>query len=262
MSEIGKPTRIFKYTSFCTAQKIIKNGNIKFSKPSVFNDPFDCDIDILKFDFTSELSEEVKRDIREVKKICKNNPKFSEAEKEKSFWEDAYKESQINKIKSSCITCFSLVNDSVLMWSHYAEKHEGICLEFDNSISPRFENLNDNTDISEGQVLYSDYEEINYLSIEKREAIRRLFISKNSSWSYEKEYRMILLKDKPEYQNFNPQFLKSIYFGLKVSTKSIKEFIKLCHSFYHKDLKYFKCEKNNLTISIKRLSMNSFGEYY
>lgn len=33
-------------------------------------------------------------------------------------------------LQSSYVTCFSEINDNFLMWSHYASKHMGICLEF------------------------------------------------------------------------------------------------------------------------------------
>lgn len=37
----------------------------------------------------------------------------------------------VNKfLNNSYVTCFSETNDNFLMWSHYASKHSGICLEF------------------------------------------------------------------------------------------------------------------------------------
>ena len=37
----------------------------------------------------------------------------------------------VNKfLNNSYVTCFSETNDDFLMWSHYASKHSGICLEF------------------------------------------------------------------------------------------------------------------------------------
>jgi hypothetical protein len=41
-------------------------------------------------------------------------------------------------LKNSYVSCFSKTNNEFLMWSHYASKHSGICLEFslDNSSFP------------------------------------------------------------------------------------------------------------------------------
>ena len=39
--------------------------------------------------------------------------------------------------KDALATCFSKRNDSILMWSHYADSHKGVCFEFDYE-SPYF----------------------------------------------------------------------------------------------------------------------------
>ena len=33
--------------------------------------------------------------------------------------------------KNVVVSCFGSTNDSILMWSHYAEMHKGICIEYD-----------------------------------------------------------------------------------------------------------------------------------
>ena len=50
-------------------------------------------------------------------------------------------------LKNSYVTCFSKTNNDFLMWSHYASKHSGICLEFniDSGIFP-FEKYHRNFD--------------------------------------------------------------------------------------------------------------------
>jgi len=37
------------------------------------------------------------------------------------------------EIDNAGITCFSKVRDDILMWAHYADKHKGLCFEFDGS---------------------------------------------------------------------------------------------------------------------------------
>lgn len=50
-------------------------------------------------------------------------------------------------LKNSYVTCFSKTNNEFLMWSHYASKHSGICLEFniDSGVFP-FESYHRNFD--------------------------------------------------------------------------------------------------------------------
>lgn len=38
------PTKVYKYTSTETCEKILENQSIQFTNPSQFNDPFDCQI--------------------------------------------------------------------------------------------------------------------------------------------------------------------------------------------------------------------------
>ena len=40
------PRYFYKYTSLDSLKLILKNSTLKFSKPSEFNDPFDCNITI------------------------------------------------------------------------------------------------------------------------------------------------------------------------------------------------------------------------
>ena len=57
---------IFKYCSYDIGELIISSQLLKFNNPKSFNDPFDCDINLLKFDF-SERSEHVINEIEILK---------------------------------------------------------------------------------------------------------------------------------------------------------------------------------------------------
>ncbi|MDB5205502.1 MAG: hypothetical protein JWR72_577, partial [Flavisolibacter sp.] len=171
------------------------------------------------------------------------------------FWQKVYRGGQIEKIKSCRICCFSLRHDIVLMWSHYADKHNGVCLEFDNSLENRFVNLTKN-DISEGEVGYEAHERINYISEDRHYAIYKLFLSKSESWSHEKEYRMMLINNKPEIQKFNSRFLASIYFGVKVTENQIRSFTTGFNLSDFRHLKFYKGLKDNLAINFSPIDMN------
>lgn len=41
---------ICKLLSFDIAQKVVCEQKLRFNKPSFFNDPFDCDIELIRFD--------------------------------------------------------------------------------------------------------------------------------------------------------------------------------------------------------------------
>jgi hypothetical protein len=58
------PRYIYKYTSIETALLIIRSSKLKFSKPSEFNDPFDCNLTI----DTNNTEEEINNYIDFLKK--------------------------------------------------------------------------------------------------------------------------------------------------------------------------------------------------
>src|SRR5262249_17850696 len=79
--------------------------------------------------------------------------------------------------------CLTPHPDSLLMWAHYGEKHEGICLEFD---ATREFGL-------AYRVAYSD----NLIAItpdllrENVALAEAMVLTKSSEWKYEDEYRML-----------------------------------------------------------------------
>jgi hypothetical protein len=80
------------------------------------------------------------------------------------------------------VCCFTTKVDSTLMWSHYADHHHGICLEFgtDNDVV-----------CAALKVEYCD--EYPFLDLSDDGAEHNLLplISKSSDWAYEDEYRLI-----------------------------------------------------------------------
>jgi hypothetical protein len=242
-----KPSRIYKYAAFDISKIILTHQTLKFSAPSDFNDPFDCDIDLVDFDFNQPIAPQVAHEIELLKIQFKGSKWFNEKASDRNFWKEVYKGGQIEKIKSSRICCFSLENDITLMWSHYADKHNGICLEFDNSLEQRFVNLT-SKDVSEGHVAYEAHERINYVAEDRHYGIYKLFLNKSESWSHEKEYRMITINNKPDIQKFYPRFLSAIYFGVKVTESQIHSFITEFGSAEFGHLKFYKGVKDKLKI--------------
>ena len=53
--QLIQPSKIYKYVSLEVAKIILKDKTLKFSKPSTFNDPYDCDVNLVDFDFSGSL---------------------------------------------------------------------------------------------------------------------------------------------------------------------------------------------------------------
>ncbi|WP_241885185.1 DUF2971 domain-containing protein, partial [Brachyspira hyodysenteriae] len=139
----------------------------------------------------------------------------------------------LEKIKIACLTTH---NDNTLMWSHYADKHQGICIEYDiNKI------LNENNDkilikkISYNKIMISydtfinkQKKSINSVLIDNKtiDNITDLFTIKSKEWEYEDEYRILFYDEKNENPNGTLINLpiKSICFGVQTS-KEDKELV-------------------------------------
>jgi hypothetical protein len=115
-------------------RQILVNHTLYFSSRKLFNDPFDCVVP----SFQQIPGTIIKRFSEEfVDRKFKDTP---EVEKEKLIsklmsakaLEDIRNMLQ-DEVDKAGIVCFSQVRDDILMWAHYADKHKGICFEFDGS---------------------------------------------------------------------------------------------------------------------------------
>ena len=109
------------------------------------------------------------------------------------------------------ISCFSEINDSILMWSYYASNHEGVCLEFDLDKLPQNE-LTKQIISSISKVHYSPIRTDNLLG-KGDESVVNLLASKADVWSHEHEWRIICETDQ-EYIPFD--CITNIYVGMKI----------------------------------------------
>jgi hypothetical protein len=94
MTEFPKPERIYKYVSLETAIKILETNSLKFAKPSTFNDPFDCDVNLLDFNFDGGVNPTVLKEIETLKLIYKSKLEA----KSKDFWEKVTKPHNLRKL--------------------------------------------------------------------------------------------------------------------------------------------------------------------
>lgn len=129
------------------------------------------------------------------------------------------------------IACFSEINDSTLMWGHYADRHTGFCLEYD--FASLLEDCRMNCDIPahcSGFMLNYHIAPVTY-SKERFDATRHLLtviqdyirevtgvpskpvfldtllmakcqLLKSDDWSYEREWRLTRREIKPQYEPY------------------------------------------------------------
>lgn len=226
---------LYKYnanTSNKYRNQIIKNKNIWFSCPLDFNDPLDSNLDYQQNYST-----------KEIKDFWEN---YCTRHKECDFGEclslygtsEAFVEQQ-NRIfkkqrKTTGVACFSVTPTNILMWSHYANNHQGIVYEFtpdlfEASLSEHFTGKPIRVDY----LTDNSYEPLSYAKFGKEKEQQFVFelLGKATDWAYEQEYRFIDLNvDKGFGRNksFKPASLKSIIFGAKTPEDEKQRIKELC----------------------------------
>jgi len=173
---------LYKYLTIDTLKKVIA-GNIRFTQPGAFNDPFELlpELYVPKSFSNEELK--ISFDVMSQRR----SPPIGELHPD--FISNECNDITSRKIRNSLnesigILCLSTNQDSLLMWSHYADEYSGAMIEFD-----------DNHEFFEGkiEVKYEEYRPIkniaSYTSSHKQIPIAELCV-KSKEWEYESEVRI------------------------------------------------------------------------
>jgi len=192
----------------------VKRNQIWMSSPEDFNDPFDCNFPIMD-NFSAEDFEK----IMELggKRLCKSPPErevfLSATENDKRrFIQNCVAEFR-SRIASFGVCCFSEVWNSILMWSHYADKHQGICLGYENK---GFEEQHPGV---LNKVRYSTHYPDVRLGQIHRDFNRMLeiyLLTKSVDWRYEREWRLIITEEACRKRVPSQLPLKEVIFGVKI----------------------------------------------
>lgn len=187
--------RIYKYYKINNhLLDALRGDYLWFSAPCTFNDPFDCNANLLSF-YPGVWSRDYHYQQNVLSKI---------EESPKGF--EVYMQTVVDQLfENYGICCFSKKNDDVLLWSHYAEMHRGVCLGFESALDP---------DTFDGfDVRYTnDFRSVDYF-INPRKAFNHLILTKAKAWEYEAEYR--LFRDSKGKVNYDRNALTEVHFGWK-----------------------------------------------
>jgi len=198
-------TELFRYYgNTIWTLEVILIGQIYIPHPSQFNDPFDGSIPFDSNYNPAEFREwAVKYGEREG-----HDAKTIEANLHRYFNGDgSLSDFAISKIDSASreldesnkkmrVLCLSEKCDSILMWSHYANKHQGVCIGFAREASS---DLGDDAACS--PVVCDDtYPKPRFLEIfsDDGRLTHNLFYRKAKGWDYEKEWRLLYEGSDPK----------------------------------------------------------------
>jgi len=151
------------------------------------------------------------------------------------------------------IGCFSAKNNDILMFSHYANHHRGICFgvnpqELTNSMS-------DPKGIKAQIRPVWYFNKMPPLDFSHEPAL--CVTCKHDVWKYEEEYRLFLVRGASPLPSgaykFNPKSVTSVIFGCRASDRCIS-FIKRVSS-HLPDIKYFKASRQPNRFGVELLEI-------
>jgi len=236
------PTSLFKY---CPLDKnsleCLFNNSIFMAPADIKNDPFECTSkyedsvmtqkffrapefqEIFKAEFNSDISI---NEIDVIQNSTSPEKKFHEICVTKGIkrnFKDVIKRridlvnSEIKEfMRSTFFSSFSEINDSTLMWSHYSEKHKGICIDYDFSNDDKIIQFLEPVYYTEQRNSVTDA----FGFDKKKNTFRIAAFTKAKDWEYEKEWRIVFPHNKKgHYKVPKP---KAIYLGTRFDENKVE----------------------------------------
>ena len=279
---------LYKYSSIDDAAKIIESRKMKITKPSNFNDPFDCTIPNIDFSFEeiekyfllkvnifmSKMSQQI---LNENKKDYNNFIIELKTDFNNSFNADLLSELlsirkdwniYIDKYK---ILSLSKSNKNILMWSHYAKMHNGVVLGFDfnkdKNIYKRLQPVKYDKELKITKDFFnslfkyliddainSELPEKNIINEDKFANIffkhlLEYFFIKNNVLNYEEDDNLVIKNKKKDYST-TKFFRFFIYiFGIKVTREEREVFL---NKLNFQNKKIFVIEEKNRELKLSQ----------
>jgi hypothetical protein len=145
-------------------------------------------------------------------------------------------------------TCFSEINDNILMWSHYADGHRGLCLQFNTGID-----LFNKVFMVKYSNSYPNLDFVKLIMMEKHEKISEEMLTplltKYTCWEYEREWRAFHKIPNTLY-GYGATGLRSVFFGTSINEADL-EIVCLILLGQHRDIKFFRARKNSLLYKLE-----------
>jgi hypothetical protein len=204
---------IFTDSSINALRTIIVDSHLRLSSPLDFNDPFDMAARISIEGTVEQRRERFSTLIKRLQPGMRR--KEREAALSKLMEEDPdHQRARITQLyerdrATFGVCCFVAGNPrEILMWSHYADEHTGICLQFECAKDlPIF-----------SRAMHVDYIEsypvIRWIT-NLHQDLGRAFTQKDARWKHEMERRIVLDGQAHKFLAFEPAALTGIIFGCR-----------------------------------------------
>lgn len=224
-----------------------------FSNPLDFNDPYDCNLE----ERCDCSFEEVLGYLKTVNTAHGHNASEQYLIQRAKMLADDSKEmarrskaANMDTISQLGVCCLSERDDSLLMWSHYADKHSGVCLTFD---------IRADWDFFSKQLFKVEYPETYPVhrfpaDYGKYNSYRFLIATKSKEWEYESEVRVVRDKENCPYRgqvHFDKSSLVKITFGHKCTAEARNEVDEILHRVgNYEHVKFYVSKLKKLTFGV------------
>lgn len=219
------PQYLYRYRSLDGESKTwIRDSILKseyyFASPKAFNDPFDCRP---VFRFQSSKAKIIRYFegvfARQAPKMNRAQRRTESRQRVSDPSDDPRNEANLDRFREIYdktvtsrigVLCLSSRADDILMWSHYANAHRGICLQF----------------FAQGNVIETS-QPVHYRSLRPAidptsqthdEMLDHAIFTKSDHWKYEKEWRLIQYKRGAGIYRIPPEALTGIILGAQISS--------------------------------------------
>lgn len=256
----------FKYTSLSTARQVIQTKSFRWSSPLKFNDPFDHQAGFVLGFNRDEFAEHFAKSVESII-FSECSPTLKPASifsslilHMRSIRKRLPRDQFIAQLRNGCkesaerlfdggmetlnatiqkhlthsrVFCVSELHDNVVMWSHYADEHQGVVFkivchdEIDNSLCvARPVRYSDSFPLFPSAESYARHlagvEVIDFAPL-----ILDLAFTKHIDWAYEKEWRVhipLLQQQAGDgYSAFpeDPRVFEAIYLGCRMGDREV-----------------------------------------
>lgn len=236
------PNKLYKYRAYnVNTLRLLTHEKVYYADPISFNDPLDCNPTIQIGTDTDMTSLEnlcykmlvaaygKDRALRDMQNHCGSSPDYQTDSDAKIRYMGRLASDVESLLFRECrkMGVLSLTTrwDCPLMWSHYADHHHGLCIEYD---------LNGNDRLNINPVNYSHPRSIKISDLiaweangSKQAAIAvhdTFFFAKAPRWRYEREWRNI---NETSGDKDAPFRISGIYFGLRCDPAVQTSIVKL-----------------------------------
>jgi hypothetical protein len=227
-------SRLYKFLRFNDEhperlRHLLVKKRLYLSPSRDLNDPFECRP---HWSWPNSASQAKAIRDRLIKVARRNGAKTRDAERyasrsisNKELFSKTIKDVIAKNFGIARLCSFTSSIDNILLWSHYANSHKGLCIEFDAEQLPI---------ASAMKVHYQDnYPSVDYPMPDDARGFAAV-LTKSRVWEYENEFRLLLVPSAPEqHPNDGESYclsggeITSIYLGAEVSDAHRQQLLSL-----------------------------------